>query len=129
MTRLTHVTFQVKDFDESINFCKDWFQLEIHKDRRPYTVWMTTKEQNKKETPDFIFVLEKVDSAISAVNHFGFQINDRAQLDTLAEKARARNILLEGPTDIGGVVGSFIMIKDPNGHMWEFTHGQPLGGL
>jgi hypothetical protein len=63
------------------------------------------------------------------LNHFGFQIEDRKQLDILAAEARSLEILVEGPVDIGGAVGSFVLIKDPNGHLWELTVGQALKGL
>jgi hypothetical protein len=31
--------------------------------------------------------------------------------------------------DVGGVVGYFAMVRDPDGHLVEFTAGQPLRGL
>lgn len=127
--KLTHVTFSVKDFTESIKFYKKWFQLEVHRDRRPYTVWLTTKTQNEKKLPEFILVLEQNAGDSGQINHFGFQIEDRSKLDAIADEARGLGILVEGPTDVGGAVGSFVTIKDPNGHIWEFTVGQPLQGL
>lgn len=127
--KLTHVTFSVKNFDESIEFYRKWFQLEVHRDRRPYTVWLTTKTQNVKKVPEFILVLEEGAVESGKINHFGLQIEERRQLDIIADEARKLDILVEGPTDVGGIVGSFVMIKDPNGHIWEFTVGQPLLGL
>jgi hypothetical protein len=36
---------------------------------------------------------------------------------------------VEGPTDYGGSVGYFALVREPSGHLVEFTHGQPLKGL
>jgi hypothetical protein len=63
------------------------------------------------------------------VDHFGFQCESRAEVDRIAERARQQNILVESPQDIGGVVGYFTMVSDPDGHLVEFTAGQPLRGL
>ena len=130
-SRLTHITFATKDLDESIAFYKKWFNLEVHLDRRPSgggTVWMTTQDQNRRDRPEFVFVLHQ--GEVSKVHHFGFQVHYRESLDEIAEKAKAAGILVEGPTDSGiPEVGSYVFIEDPNGHIWEYTHGQPLMGL
>jgi hypothetical protein len=36
---------------------------------------------------------------------------------------------VEGPEDAGGVVGMFAVVREPSGHLVEFTYGQPLRGL
>jgi catechol 2,3-dioxygenase-like lactoylglutathione lyase family enzyme len=36
---------------------------------------------------------------------------------------------VEGPTDAGGSVGYFAIVREPSGHLVEFTFGQPLRGL
>ena len=69
------------------------------------------------------------DEVKALLDHFGFQCDTRAEVDRIAELARARNILVEPPTDVGGVVGYFTTVRDPDGHLVEFTYGQPLKGL
>jgi predicted lactoylglutathione lyase len=77
-----------------------------------------------------MFVLVIVQDEVKALlDHFGFQCDTRAEVDRIAELARARNILVEPPTDVGGVVGYFTSVRDPDGHVVEFTYGQPLKGL
>ena len=127
--RLTHITFAVKNLDESIEFYIGWLGLEVHLDRRPKgrTVWMTTKEQNGSSPPEFVFVLEE--GEVSKINHFGFQVESLTELDRIALEASKADILMEGPVHIGGVVGSYVFVRDPSGHIWEYTHGQPLRGL
>jgi hypothetical protein len=38
-------------------------------------------------------------------------------------------ILVHPPTDTGGSVGYWTMVRDPDGHGVEFTCGQPIEGL
>ena len=77
-----------------------------------------------------MFVLVIVQSEVTArLDHFGFQCDSRAEVDRIAAAARAQDILVEPPTDIGGVVGYFTTVRDPDGHVVEFTYGQPLKGL
>jgi catechol 2,3-dioxygenase-like lactoylglutathione lyase family enzyme len=129
MTRLTHLTFRVNNFEESIAFYGQWFGLVVHKDRRPKgtTVWMTTAEQHRKEKPDFIFVLEE--GPLRLMHHIGFQTATREQLDALAAESKSAGIWVEGPVDQGGDIGSYVFVRDPNGHIWEYTWGQPFNGL
>jgi catechol 2,3-dioxygenase-like lactoylglutathione lyase family enzyme len=69
------------------------------------------------------------DQVKARIDHFGFQCESRAEVDRIAELARQQNILAEPPADLGGVVGYFAMVRDPDGHLVEFTAGQPLKGL
>lgn len=47
----------------------------------------------------------------------------------MAERGRQSGILVEPPTDLGAPVGYFTILSDPDGHLVEFTHGQPIEGL
>ena len=83
-----------------------------------------------KPGEDPLFVLVIVQDEVKArLDHFGFQCDSRAEVDRIAELARQQDTLIEPPVDIGGVVGYFTMIRDPDGHLVEFTFGQPLKGL
>jgi len=50
-------------------------------------------------------------------------------LSSFETSDRARGTLVEGPTDYGGSVGYFAVVREPSGHLVEFTFGQPLRGL
>ena len=127
--KLTHITFAVQNMEESLLFYKKWLGLEIHRDRRPKgnTVWLVTQSQVSVEVPDFVFVLHE--GAVSKVDHFGFQVDRVEQIYEVAKLAKKENILVGGPEELGGVLGTYVLIKDPNGHIWEFTHGQPIRGI
>ena len=82
----------------------------------------------RSQDPVFVLVVVK-DEVKARLDHFGFQCESREEVDRIAELAREQNILVEPPMDIGGVVGYFTMVRDPDGHLVEFTVGQPLKGL
>ena len=130
MPRWTHITINVSDLERSIQFYTSLCGLSIVRDRRPegrHNVWLGSKPEAGE---DPIFVLVLIQNEVKArLDHFGFQCESNQEVDRIAELARAQNILIEPPQDIGGVVGYFTMVRDPDGHLIEFTAGQPLRGL
>ena len=128
--RWTHITINTSDIDRSVDFYTTLCGLSIVRDRRlegRHNVWLGPKSA-PGEDPIFVLVIVQ-DEVKALLDHFGFQCDTRAEVDRIAELARARDILVEPPTDVGGVVGYFIMVRDPDGHLVEFTYGQPLKGL
>ena len=129
-TRWTHLTITVSDIDRAIDFYTSFCNLTVVRDRRLEgggTVWLgpTTPPG---ERPIFLLVLGQGE-VTSRMDHLGFQCELREQVDQMAEKGRRLGILVEPPTDVGGVVGYFTILRDPDGHLVEFTHGQPIEGL
>ena len=128
--RWTHITINVSNLERSIQFYTSLCGLSIVRDRRPegrHNVWLGSTTP-AGENPVFVLVL--IQAEVKArLDHFGFQCESRAEVDRIAERAREQDILVEPPQDIGGVVGYFTMVRDPDGHLIEFTAGQPLKGL
>ena len=128
--RWTHITINVSDLDRSVEFYTSVCGLSIVRDRRlegRHNVWLGPPVA---ENEDPVFVLVMVQDEVKArLDHFGFQCDTRAEVDRIAELARAQNFLVDPPTDVGGVVGYFTTVRDPDGHLIEFTFGQPLKGL
>lgn len=130
MPRWTHITINVSDLERSINFYTSLCGFSIVRDRRPegrHNVWLGPQPQ-PDEDPIFVLVLIQ-DEVKARLDHFGFQCDSRDEVNRIAEMAREQDILVEPPQDIGGVVGYFTMVRDPDGHLIEFTAGQPLRGL
>ncbi|MGQ0763493.1 MAG: VOC family protein [Acidobacteriota bacterium] len=128
--RWTHITINCSDLERSIDFYTSLCGLSIVRDRRAegrHNIWLGPKTAAGQ---DPVFVLVVVQDEVKArLDHFGFQCDSRAEVDRIAELAREQDILVEPPIDIGGVVGYFTMVRDPDGHLVEFTAGQPLRGL
>ena len=80
------------------------------------------------KNPTFLLVIAE-GKVTSRLDHLGFQCDEREQVDQIAERGRQLGILVEPPTEAGGSVGYFTMLRDPDGHLVEFTNGQPIEGL
>ena len=128
--RWTHITITVSNIERSIAFYTSFCNLTVLRDRRREgggTVWLGPQTPSGKN-PTFLLVLGEGE-VTSHMDHLGFQFGAREQVDQIAERGRALGILVVEPTDAGGSVGYFTMLRDPDGHLVEFTHGQPIEGL
>jgi lactoylglutathione lyase len=130
MIRWTHITIMVSQMERSIEFYRSMCGLEVVRDRRREgggTVWLGYRPEGA-EDPTFVLVLMEGE-VTDRLDHFGFQCDSRAEVDRIAREAAASGILVNAPTDSGGSVGYWTIIRDPDGHTVEFTCGQPLRGL
>lgn len=128
--RWTHITIPVTDIEGSIAFFTGVCGLSVVRDRRlegGTTVWLGPKPASD-ESPTFVVVIYKGDVR-EPLDHFGFQCESREEVTVIADRARLDGTLVEGPMDLGGSIGYFAMVREPSGHLVEFTHGQPLKGL
>ena len=128
--RWTHITINVSDIDRSVDFYTGVCGLSIVRDRRKegrHNVWLGPPPE-AGEDPAFVLVMVQ-DEVKSRLDHFGFQCDSRAEVERIAELAGSQNFLVDSPTEVGGVVGYFTTVRDPDGHLIEFTFGQPLKGL
>jgi catechol 2,3-dioxygenase-like lactoylglutathione lyase family enzyme len=53
-------------------------------------------------------------------------VSSRAAVDEIAARAQGEGLLEQGPTDAGGIVGYLCIVRDPDGNLVEFSHGQPI---
>ena len=127
--RWTHVVLKVSDLDRSIAFYRRYCGLEIVRDGRPrgHTVWLAPAPRSPGPSA-FVLVLYLTEIDFR-LDHLGFECDSRDEVDAVAAEARTLGILAQPPVDVGGDLGYLTMIRDPDGHLVEFTHGQPLSGL
>lgn len=128
--RWTHFTLPLSDLAASVAFFTETCGLKIVRDRRVEggnTVWLGPEAQEGHD-PQFVLVAFQ-GPVLEPLDHFGFQCESREQVTAIADAALAAGSLVEGPTDAGGSVGYFAVVREPSGHLVEFTHGQPLQGL
>ena len=126
---LTHLALGVSDLERTIDFYRRHAKLHVVHDRHDghaRVVWLS----ERAEDPDFVLVLFQVDAeppvAPSTLQHLGFAVESRAEVDAAAEAARREGVLSVPPTYAGPVVGYFCIIRDPDGNQVEFSHGQPI---
>jgi lactoylglutathione lyase len=128
--RWTHFTIPVSDVEGSIRFFTEVCGLAVVRDRRlegGSTVWLGPAPAPGND-PDFVVVISRGEVG-QPLDHFGFQCTTRDEVHAIADRARATGTLIDGPIDAGGSVGLFAIVREPSGHLVEFTYGQPLRGL
>ncbi|MBI1746271.1 MAG: VOC family protein [Acidobacteria bacterium] len=122
--RCDHLALKVKDLERTIAFYRDYVGMQIIHDRRERehrVVWM--------RLPDDLqgLILVMIEDATPAspgggsVDHLGIHVDNRAEVDAIAERAAAVGILIEPPQYAGPVVGYFCTIRDPDGNAVEFS--------
>ena len=127
--RLTHIAIRTTDMEASIDFYRRYARLELLHDRVDdgiRVVWMTSDP----DEPAFLVVLlgmpHERPGEPGANDHFGFAVEDRAEVDRIGELAKNEGRLKYGPAQGGKIVAYFVMARDPSGNTCEFSYGQPL---
>jgi catechol 2,3-dioxygenase-like lactoylglutathione lyase family enzyme len=125
---LTHVAFGVRDLDRTIAFYRKHVRLHVVHEREEHgsrVVWLGERTQD----PSFVLVCVQVPgekSGASPLQHLGFALASRDEVNTAAEAARNDGILVIEPVYAGPIVGYFCIVRDPDGIQVEFSHGQPI---
>jgi catechol 2,3-dioxygenase-like lactoylglutathione lyase family enzyme len=126
---LTHVALGVRDLDRTIAFYRKHVGLHVVHERTDNgnrVVWLAEREHDA----DFVLVLFQVPSAVTlgpgSLQHLGFAVGSRAEVDAAAKAARADGLLALEPTYAGPIVGYFCIVHDPDGNQVEFSFGQPI---
>ena len=126
---MTHVAIRSTDVKGSVDFYQRYAGLHtVHErvDNGIHVVWLSVREQD----PEFVIViLEMPHEPLrepGAMDHFGFAVASRDDVDRIGELARAEGTLKWGPADGGPIVGYFVMVRDPSGNTCEFSFGQPI---
>lgn len=128
---LTHVALHVRDISASIQFYRRFCDLAVVHERSAghgqSVVWLA--EEGREQ--ELIFVLlsggHGKDPPDDEYGHLGFACASRADVDRVAEEARAAGCLVWEPRDEPYPVGYYCGLKDPDGNFVEFSFGQPLG--
>ena len=129
-TSLTHIALHVCDQQACIEFYESYAGLYLIHDRQSggkRVVWLA--EQGKETT--FILVLIPGGPGRNQIaedfSHLGFAVAAHADVDRIAERARANDILAWEPREEPYPVGYYCGVRDPDGNFVEFSYGQPLG--
>jgi len=128
---LTHIALHVRDLDACIDFYRTYCGLHVVHERRSTAggrvVWMA--EEGREQRFILVFVPGGTGhrQAVGDYSHLGFALDSRSAVDELAARAQAAGCLTWPPRQEEYPVGYFCGISDPDGHVVEFSYGQPLG--
>lgn len=127
---LTHLALHVRDLDASVAFYREFCALEVVHERQTShgrVVWLAPVR-----TPGaIVFVLLEGGSVrpqeAHDYSHLGFALGSSDEVDALAARAEASGCLAWSPRREAYPVGYYCGVRDPDGRVVEFSHGQPLG--
>jgi len=127
---LTHVALFVADVESTKRFYLDYVGLHVVHERVDDGVKVVWLGESAVD-PDFVIVAIGVPPQAEAgfptrFAHFGFDLSSREAVDAIAARGRAAGLLMHGPADAGSIVGYYCMLRDPDGNLVEFSHGQPI---
>ncbi|MDO1585428.1 VOC family protein [Rhizobium oryzicola] len=127
---LSHVAIVVGDLDKSINFYREFADLEVIHRRTAggdiqEVAWMADGLR------PFALVLvasrKLDDTPLGPFGHIGIACATPDDVLRLAAEAERRGILRSAPRDSGPPVGLWTYISDPDGNTLELSFGQEIG--
>jgi catechol 2,3-dioxygenase-like lactoylglutathione lyase family enzyme len=124
----THVALFCRDVDKTAAFYKKYARMtEVHRRTDAATghrvVWLSDTLR------PFVTVFIEADTITPVLGpfaHLGVGCANRSEVDDLCAQAEAEGVLAKAPEDSGPPIGYWAMIKDPDGHMLELSHGQEI---
>jgi catechol 2,3-dioxygenase-like lactoylglutathione lyase family enzyme len=126
---LTHVAIRTHDVDSTIDFYRRYAGLHIVHERADdvvRVVWLSSQPTD----PEFVIVVLQMpyesQREPAPIDHLGFAVASREEVDAIGDLARSEGLLKWGPTDAGPIVGYIAMVRDPSGNTREFSFGQPI---
>lgn len=129
-TTLTHIALHVRDMDAMVAFYGDFCGLEmVHQRAHEETSVIWLAEPGRGE--EFVYVLIGGGSGHEYrekdFSHFGFALESREAVDSIAAKAEAEGCLVWPARQEPAPIGYYCGVVDPDGNVAEFSYGQPLG--
>jgi catechol 2,3-dioxygenase-like lactoylglutathione lyase family enzyme len=124
---LTHLALRCLDTRATARFYAEVCGMEIVHERATDTqpvLWVSARPLGL----NFVLVLMSGGAGHKAprMDHLGFTVESREQVDHIAEQARKLGILQDGPADLGRPVGYFVVVRDPDGNGVEFSVDQEI---
>jgi len=119
--RLDHVALMASDAAASAAFYCEWAGMDLIHERNDGAEvrWVRLKDD-----PDGLIIVIiglAGERQAGRMDHFGFHVAARSDVDAIAERARAAGVLADGPKYSGPVVGYWCEIRDPDGNLLEFS--------
>jgi|SRR5581483_5972206 len=123
---LDHVALIVHDIEASAAFYMKYAGMKIIHEREEHGVrvkWVQLPDQ----TDFMIVMIENKDFSSEgkhSMDHFGFHVNNREQIDSIASQAKADNCLKIDAYDGGPILGYLCEVRDPDDNVLEFAYDQ-----
>ena len=119
---LTHIALPVRSLAASAAFYETYARMQVVH-RRHSVIWLSDL------TRPFAIVLIETDKAVRPllpIAHLGVAVQSQREVDRLCELARQAGCLARAPEQSGPPVGYWALLRDPDGHTLEISHGQEV---
>jgi lactoylglutathione lyase len=130
-SRLTHVALPSSDLDKTIAFYEKYTPLVVlsrMEDEFGRSAWLA--HEGQVDNP-FVLVLVMFykdqghkQPQLAPFAHLGVEVPERADVDRIAECARADGCLSWEPRQMPAPVGYICALADPDGNVIEISHDQ-----
>jgi catechol 2,3-dioxygenase-like lactoylglutathione lyase family enzyme len=129
--RITHIALHVRDLEACVAFYARFCNMHVVHERPgkggQRIVWIAEPGRER----DFILVLLPGGPGYQRqpgdASHLGFAMRTKDDVDAIAAQGRAAGCLILEPKQDEYPAGYYCGLEDPEGHIVEFSYGQPLG--
>lgn len=128
--RWTHVALPCADLDATLDWYGRYTPLALldrrHDDDGSAAAWLGHPDAD----PPFILVLiqpaggSAPGATLAPFAHLGIELSSRDGVDAVAARAEADGCLHWRPMDLPAPIGYLCAVRDPDGNVIEFSHGQ-----
>ena len=119
---LTHIALPVRSLVASTAFYETYARMQVVH-RRHSVVWLSDL------TRPFAIVLIETTGEVKPllpIAHLGVAVESEAEVDRLCGLAGQAGCLAREPEQSGPPVGYWALLRDPDGHTLEISHGQEV---
>ena len=129
---LTHVALHVRDLEATVRFYCELCELRCIQRRGDpahsgAVAWLA--EDGREHELILVLISGGPARTLHAndFSHLGFAVDSREAVDRLAARGERHGCLAWPPRQEPYPVGYYCGLRDPDGHVVEFSYGQPLG--
>lgn len=127
--RFTHNAFPTARLDDCIRFYAECAGMRAVKQRGEpgeRVVWLAPATA---DAPIFVLVesaAQRPPASEPLLRHLGFELPTRDAVDALHARLAAAGLDPTAPEFVDDVVGYIFLVRDPDGRVVEFNHGQDV---
>ena len=125
--RLHHLALECRDIPTTIRFYQRYAGMEVIQDRSDAGVrvtWIRHRQDRNGLTLVLIQGPESQKAGRSFMNHLGFHVASRSDVDLISKLADSEGCLGEPAKDGGKIMGYYCTVRDPDEYLVEFSFGQ-----
>ena len=125
--RIDHLALECHDIPRTVQFYQRYAGMEVIHDRHEQGVRVTWVRHRQDRNGLILVLIHRAKTAEvkkESLNHLGFHVADRSDVDLLSKLADSEGCLVEPAKEGGMIMGYYCTAHDPDGNLVEFSFGQ-----